>query len=43
VRQNELGFEEFRQVYGNLDYNKVDSDEPPPEVEVISLTTVLSN
>ena len=40
VKQNELGFKEFRQQYGNLDYNKDDSDEPAPEVQVT--TSVLS-
>jgi len=36
VRQNELGFEQFRQMYNQLDYGKVDSDEPAPEVQVTS-------
>jgi len=35
VRQTEIGFDEFRLRYGKLAYNKVDSDEPAPEVEVI--------
>ena len=37
IRQNELGFEQFYQLYGKLAYNKVDSDEPAPEVQVTSL------
>ena len=36
VRQNELGFEQFRQMYNQLDYGKVDSDEPAPDVQVTS-------
>ena len=36
VRQNELGFKQFRQQYGDLTYAKVDSDEPQPEVKVTS-------
>jgi len=36
VRQNELGFKQFRQQYGDLMYAKVDSDEPAPEVQVTS-------
>jgi len=36
VRQNELGFQQFRQTYGNLQYNKIDSEEPAPEVQVMS-------
>lgn len=33
VKQNEIGFDDFRLRYGKLAYNKDDSDEPPPEVE----------
>ena len=36
VKQNELGFDEFREIYSNLAYTKVDSDEPAPDVEVTS-------
>jgi len=35
VKQNELGFEQFHQQYGNLPYGKVDSNEPVPEVQVM--------
>ena len=36
IRQNELGFKQFREMYGDLMYAKVDSDEPAPEVQVMS-------
>ena len=36
VKQNELGFDEFCSRYGRLAYNKLDSDEPPPDLQVTS-------
>jgi len=36
VKQNEIGFKEFCVRYGNLPFNKVDSDEPAPEVKVLN-------
>ena len=43
VKQNEIGFDDFRLRYGKLAYNKDDSDEPAPEVEVSDQWSVVSD
>ena len=43
VKQNEIGFDDFRLRYGKLAYNKDDNDEPAPEVEVSDQLSVVSD